>query len=115
MELRYFSFMKRFGLDLLPKLPEEYVALYQAMDKYKVAAQSYVMKPYSGVIDLFRSKIRLYYLEDSMYLGWKPYTDQAIRVHDIPGDHDNMLSSANCKQFAQILQKAIDDCDVILK
>jgi len=65
--------------------------------------------PYDGVIDLFKAKFRIYFVDDSRYLGWKKYALKGVRVHNVPGDHENMLLPPNDKVFAQTLQRALDN------
>ncbi len=51
--------------------------------------------PYNGSIDLFRVNSRMYFLDDPVYLGWKPYALQGIEIHEISGDHKTFLLSPN--------------------
>ncbi|MBC8151317.1 MAG: hypothetical protein H7Z72_00230, partial [Bacteroidetes bacterium] len=78
--------------------------------KHDIALANYRMKPYDGVIDLFRAKTRFYFVEDFTFLGWDRYASEGVRVHQVPGDHKSMLLPPNDKEFARILQKALDNC-----
>lgn len=78
--------------------------------KYDYAQKNYKLTPYTeGVIDLFKVKIRLYYLDDPRYLGWRPYAPGGLYIHYIPGDHKTSLLPPNDKIFAGILQKTLNN------
>ncbi|GAB3899451.1 non-ribosomal peptide synthetase [Spirosoma agri] len=87
------------GLDLLSLI----------IEKHETAYQNYTMKPYDGIVDLFKAKTRLYFVDDNKFLGWKKYALKGVRVHDVPGDHEMMLLPPNDKVFAHVLQKALDN------
>jgi len=67
------------------------------------------MTPYDGVIDLYKVKTRLYFLDDLEFLGWKPYTTQGVAIHEIAGDHKTFLFSPFDKEFGKILQGVMDE------
>ncbi|HVU95092.1 MAG TPA: amino acid adenylation domain-containing protein [Puia sp.] len=73
------------------------------------ALYQYRMQPFNGTIDLFRVTTRLYFLDDPIYLGWKPYAEKGIRIHNIPGDHKTFLLDPNYKSLAAVLQQTLDD------
>lgn len=73
------------------------------------AVDRYVLTPYNGVIDLFRAKKRLFFINDFVYLGWKQYAMKGIRIHDIPGEHNYIFDHPNVEEFAVILQKCLDN------
>lgn len=79
------------------------------MEKHEIAFHSYTMKPYDGVIDVFKAKFRIYFVDDNKYLGWKKYALKGVRVHNVPGDHEKMLLPPNDMVFAQTLQRALDN------
>lgn len=78
--------------------------------QHDIAYQNYRMQPFDGIIDLFKAKTRVYFVDDLKYLGWKKYALKGVRVHNVPGDHKTMLLSPNDKEFALTLQKALDNC-----
>jgi thioesterase domain-containing protein len=80
----------------------------KVFERYEYAYRHYTLKPYEGVIDLFRVQKRLYFLDDMKYLGWRPYAKKGMRVHEIPGDHKTFIQVPNNKDFAKILQNALD-------
>ena len=74
------------------------------------AYDSYQLTPYDGIIYLFRAQERIYFVDDQVYLGWKAYAKQGVRVLDVPGDHKTMLLPPNDKVFAQVMQTTLDNC-----
>ncbi len=48
-------------------------------------------------------------MEDFKYLGWKPYALKGINVHDIPGEHNSIFAPPNDKEFAEVLQKCLNN------
>ena len=79
------------------------------MEKHEIAYQNYCLKPYDGTIDVFKAQVRHYFVEEPQYLGWKKYALKGVRVHDVPGDHEQMLQSPNDQHFARVLQWALDN------
>jgi thioesterase domain-containing protein len=75
---------------------------------YDTASQNYCMEPLDIKVDLFRVKKRLYFLDDPQYLGWKEYAKKGVEIHDVPGDHKTFLFPPYDKEFAGILQEALD-------
>jgi amino acid adenylation domain-containing protein len=104
------QFMQAIGLREEPQPEAGFEQLNRIMEKHEVAYQNYIMQPYDGIIDLFKAKERLYFVEDIKYLGWKKYALKGVRVHDVPGDHQYMLLPPNDREFARTLQRALDAC-----
>ncbi len=77
--------------------------------KIRHAIQNYTVKPYDGMIYLFKAKIRVFFIDDPDYLGWKNYALKGIEVKEVPGDHKVMLLPPNDKVFAKTLQKVLDE------
>jgi amino acid adenylation domain-containing protein len=77
--------------------------------KYEYAYVNYKMTPYDGEIDLFKVKTRLYYLDDMIYLGWNQFAQKGVNVYEITGDHKTFLYPPHDKEFARILQQALDE------
>lgn len=73
------------------------------------AWEKYVFTPYNGSIELFRAKKRTFYMDDFEFLGWKPFALKGIRIHEIPGEHNYIFAPPNDKEFAEILQKCLDE------
>ena len=77
--------------------------------KYEYAYVNYKMTPYDDAIDLFKVKTRLYYLDDMIYLGWKQFAEKGVNVYEISGDHKTFLYPPYDKDFARVLQQALDE------
>ncbi len=90
------------GLEKLSPHEKEMILAHRA------AYEKYIVKKYSGRIDLFRVKKRIYFVEDPLRLGWKPFAKE-VCVHDVPGDHRTFLLPPNDKIFANILQSVINE------
>ncbi|MGI4751304.1 MAG: non-ribosomal peptide synthetase [Janthinobacterium lividum] len=72
------------------------------------AAAEYFITPYNGQIDLFRAKVKTYYMQDPHYLGWKKFALKGVQVHEIPGDHNYIFAPPNDKEFATVLQECLN-------
>lgn len=75
---------------------------------YDIAWGNYKMEPFDIHVDVFRTKKRIYFLDDMLYLGWREYAEKGVTIHEVPGDHKTFLFQPNDKEFAEILQKALD-------
>jgi len=72
------------------------------------AWEKYIFTPYNGTIELFRAQKRTFYMDDFEYLGWKPFAQKGINIHEIPGEHNFIFAPPNDKEFARILQECLD-------
>lgn len=77
---------------------------------YNTAHLNYILSPADVKVTLFNVNKRLYYIDDPLYLGWSKFANKGVDVYHIPGDHITMLAAPNDKEFASILQEAIDKC-----
>lgn len=103
------SYLMRSGLKKAESEPEgNFKRIYKLMDHFFDSFANYQLKPYNGQLHIFRSKIKMYYLNDNVYLGWKPYALKGIVIHEVEGDHDNMLIGENGRLFARTLQKVVN-------
>ncbi len=75
---------------------------------YEKAYLHYKLTPYDDVICLFRVSKRIYYIDDPVYLGWRPYAPKGMIVTNIPGDHKTFLLPPNDQVFAKKLQKVLN-------
>jgi hypothetical protein len=48
-------------------------------------------------------------LNDFEYLGWKPFAQNGINIHEIPDEHNFIFAPPNDKEFARILQQCLDN------
>lgn len=86
---------------------------YKVNETNIIAARNYRLVPQEIEITLFRAKKQLAYKKDFEFLGWKPFALKGIKIHEVPGDHVNLFTPPNDKEFARILQKALDNCSSI--
>jgi amino acid adenylation domain-containing protein len=97
---------------LNPIKPKEQVGFFgysHEIDKMnQKAAENYYLTPYNGKIDLFRAKVRTFYMDDPEYLGWKNYALKGVNVHEIPGDHNYIFAPPNDREFAEVLQNCLN-------
>ncbi|MEO6733667.1 MAG: amino acid adenylation domain-containing protein [Ferruginibacter sp.] len=108
LRLRFITMVTRLGIKKAIKLEGLYMHIETAWIKYEKAMKNYVVRPVDISIDLFSTKIKMYYLKDFKYLGWKPFAEGGMKIHEIPGDHDDMLLPPNDKKFAQVLQDVLN-------
>ena len=108
LKLRYMTLLSRLGIENKTTLNEFYSTLQDAQSKYEFAIRQYVMKPTELTIELFVSQIKVYYQDDPKFLGWQPFAKKGIKIHKIPGDHDDMILPPNDKEFARVLQNRLN-------
>lgn len=71
---------------------------------YEDAYHRYRMQPLDIEIHLFRADKRVYFVDDSEYLGWKKYALKGVKVHRVPGDHKTFLLPPNSKMVARLIE-----------
>ncbi|WP_439415462.1 amino acid adenylation domain-containing protein [Larkinella sp. GY13] len=81
---------------------------YKVNEANEIASRKYRLEPQEITVTLFRAKKHSYYVDDFEYLGWKPFALNGITIHEVPGDHFNLFTSPNDKEFARILQEVLD-------
>ncbi len=108
-EERLANLLQAVGLRSKPTPESELGHLAFIMQKLEEAFFAYTLKPYDGKLDLFRATTRLYFVEDQVYLGWKEYAKQGVRVHEVPGDHATLMHPPNDKALALSLQYALNN------
>ena len=83
----------------------------QPLKLYQVnsaATNQYQLLPQPVKIDLFRVKNTTYYMHDTVFLGWKPFALDGVKVHEIAGDHTQIFSPPNDKESARLLQEVLN-------
>jgi amino acid adenylation domain-containing protein len=68
----------------------------------------YHLKPQNFEVDLFRSKDDDNYKLDPTHLGWKKAALKGVTIHNISGNHLNIVAPPNDKILAQLLQDILD-------
>ncbi|NCX95630.1 MAG: hypothetical protein EBX41_04335 [Chitinophagia bacterium] len=110
-EYQRYLFNKRFrgidseAADPSQKLPNE----DHILSLHDEAMYNYRLSPYKGRIDLFRAQLRVYFLDDLTYLGWQPYAQKGVQIHEVPGDHKTLFFPPLDAQVAAIVQKVLDE------
>ncbi|HLY69273.1 MAG TPA: amino acid adenylation domain-containing protein [Puia sp.] len=102
--------LEKIGLMKPRESAEQSFSVYADMinEKHDYAYMNYKMTPYDGVLDLFRVRTRLYYLDDPEYLGWKSYSKKII-IHEIDGDHKTFLIPPNDEGLAIKLKDTLNE------
>ena len=98
------------GLSAKEEIQGSLAEFMRISEQHDIAYNNYRIKPFDGVIDVFKAKRRIYFIDDLKFLGWKKYALKGVRIHDVPGDHKTMLLAPNDKEFARALQNALDNC-----
>src|SRR5476649_1331543 len=68
------------------------------------ASRSYVPRPYSGKLVLFRATDQAFFSENSPDLGWKPFAAGDFEIYDAAGDHRGILKDPSVSILARRLQ-----------
>ncbi|HCL83770.1 MAG TPA: hypothetical protein DIC22_07340 [Chitinophagaceae bacterium] len=100
------------GARIIQKMPGEEEHLDHADKinrKHDIAFEKYKLTPYNGTIDLFRVKSRMYFLDDPIYLGWKPFALQGLNIHEISGDHKTFLLAPNVQELSGLLGEILNE------
>ena len=63
-------------------------------------------------IVLFRVRDRIYFLNDPIYLGWRPYAKKGLVIMEASGDHRTFLEPPNDRELARRLQGVLDGADL---
>ncbi len=69
----------------------------------------YHLKPQNFGVDLFRSKDDDNYKLDPTHLGWKKAALGGVKIHNISGNHLDIVAPPNDKVLAQLLQNILDE------
>jgi amino acid adenylation domain-containing protein len=73
------------------------------------AGRRYIIKPFDGVVHLFKAAHQTFYIPDPVNYGWDKYALGGVIVHEIPGEHSSTFAPPNDKHFSTILQKSLDE------
>ena len=85
----------------------EYV---QQRKEHQQVNQNYAIKPYSGHVSMFRATDDM----DSK-LGWRELAKSGLSIHDVPGEHLEVLQEPNVQILAQKLTLAVEKPIEILR
>lgn len=81
----------------------------EILEAYDNAYNNYVLTPLPLKVDLFKVAKRIYYVDDTRYLGWQKYAKGGVNVHIVPGDHRTFILPPNNKVLAKELQQTISE------
>jgi amino acid adenylation domain-containing protein len=96
------SAKKRIELLFLPR------AVKNVRKACAIAGNSYQLQPYSDRIVLFRASEKgLRGLEEEQH-GWRKYAGGGLEVHEIDGDHGNVLNEPNVRSLASELRHRLE-------
>jgi thioesterase domain-containing protein/acyl carrier protein len=76
------------------------------------AAHTYTPQPYAGQLTLLRATERPHASLPDPAIGWSGLTSQPIVIHDVPGDHQSMISAPHVQALAQALQSSLEQIQV---
>jgi thioesterase domain-containing protein len=77
---------------------------------YEAAGMEYVPKPYSGKAVLFRTSRRSIGGLYDEYRGWKSVIRGGLKVIDVPGDHNSLISEPHVRVLAQEMNTILASC-----
>ncbi|REH01873.1 non-ribosomal peptide synthetase [Flavobacterium aquicola] len=83
--------------------------LIETDGKVKKIIDRYHLKPQNFKVDLFRSKDDMHYKLDPTHLGWKKAALEGITIHNIPGNHYDIVAPPNDRVLARMLQDILDN------
>lgn len=69
----------------------------------------YHLKPQNFEVDLFRSKDDDNYKLDPTHLGWKKAALGGVTIHNISGNHLNIVAPPNDRVLARLIQDILDE------
>jgi amino acid adenylation domain-containing protein len=69
----------------------------------------YHLKPQNFKVDLFRAKDDDNYKLDPTHLGWKKAALNGVQIHNISGNHLDIVAPPNDKVLARLLQEILDE------
>jgi amino acid adenylation domain-containing protein len=81
----------------------------EADSMVKKIVDRYHLKPQNFEVDLFRSKDDINYKLDPTHLGWKKAALKGVRIHNISGNHLDIVAPPNDKILARLLQEILDE------
>ncbi len=68
----------------------------------------YHLIPQDIEVDLFRANKKTFFMHDPIYLGWKNAALKGVNIHNIPGDHLDLIRHPYSLETARALQHVLD-------
>lgn len=81
----------------------------EADSMVKKIVDRYHLKPQNFEVDLFRSKDDINYRLDPTHLGWKKAALGGVTIHNISGNHLEIVAPPNDVFLARLLQEILDE------
>jgi thioesterase domain-containing protein/acyl carrier protein len=100
-----------FGCPSSDWLPEQYKVI---SDNNQEAFRNYLPNIYPGRVTLFRSILRHTKYYNDPQMGWGELATGGVEIHEIPGDHETMISEPHVRILAEKLQASLDNNTVQL-
>ncbi|MEH2283681.1 MAG: amino acid adenylation domain-containing protein [Nostoc sp.] len=95
---------------------EDFLRYYKRFKVHVQAMRNYVPQVYPGSMTLFRANKEIIhdfespeFQTDDPLLGWGKYSNQAIKVIEVPGDHFSIFVEPHIQELAKHLRFCIDD------
>lgn len=104
----YYKLLNLLGISVVYN-PDQVPAYMQKIIQHlQKAFKRHTLKPQSVKIQLFKAAVKMYYVDDPVYFGWKDLALDGIDIHVVPGDHREMFIAPNDKYLAETLQRELD-------
>lgn len=104
--------LKRHFGKTTPMTEQEALALEQFIEAdslVKKIVDRYHLKPQNVEVDLFRSKDDVNYKLDPTHLGWKKAALRGVKIHNISGNHLEIVAPPNDIVLARLIQDILDE------
>ena len=102
---KYFGFQESMTYQELAAL-EQFI---EANRNVKKIVDRYHLRPQHLEVELFRAKDDANHKLDPTHLGWKKAAIEGVNIHNISGNHLNIVSPPNDKKLAKMLQEILDE------
>ncbi|MBG1259151.1 amino acid adenylation domain-containing protein [Nostoc commune] len=72
------------------------------------ASKHYVMRPFPGIVTLFRASLKSPSGYSDPQAGWGKLALGGVEIHDVPGDHTTLLKEPNLQVLAEKLKACLN-------
>ncbi|MDZ7965826.1 MAG: amino acid adenylation domain-containing protein [Nostoc sp. DedSLP03] len=95
---------------------QQFLRIYKLFKAHIQAMRDYVPQVYPGEITLFRATDEIThdfqnseFTSDDPLLGWGKYSEQPIKLIEVPGNHFSMFTEPYVQELARQLRRCFDD------
>ncbi|MBZ8180967.1 non-ribosomal peptide synthetase [Oscillatoria salina] len=95
---------------------QQHFRYYQLFKAHVQAMRDYVLQVYTNEITLFRAREEIPHdfqsaelYSDDPFLGWSKYSEQPIKVIEVPGNHFSMFAEPHIQELGQQLKICLDE------